>query len=145
MPLLRGTQTTPLSDGMSRPLEWLARMTDHIPDPHRHRTLFYAHYALLGRLAGAAHQTLRELMAAAASEGADLRIGMVAAVQTFGSLLNAHPHVHALATRGGWDRSGTWHGVPYVDQTAAELLFRHKVIKLLRQEGLLGEKRASLR
>ncbi len=24
------------------PLEWLARMTDHIPDPHRHRTLFHA-------------------------------------------------------------------------------------------------------
>jgi hypothetical protein len=27
------------------PLDWLARMTDHIPDPHRHRTLFYGHYA----------------------------------------------------------------------------------------------------
>jgi hypothetical protein len=27
------------------PLSWLARMTDHIPDPHRHRTLFYGHYA----------------------------------------------------------------------------------------------------
>jgi hypothetical protein len=27
------------------PLEWLARMADHIPDPGRHRTLFYAFYA----------------------------------------------------------------------------------------------------
>jgi hypothetical protein len=27
------------------PLEWLARMADHIPDPGRHRTLFYGHYA----------------------------------------------------------------------------------------------------
>ncbi len=27
------------------PLEWLARMTDHIPDSGRHRTLSYAHYA----------------------------------------------------------------------------------------------------
>lgn len=27
------------------PLEWLARMADHIPDPGKHRTLFYAHYA----------------------------------------------------------------------------------------------------
>ncbi len=26
------------------PLGWLARMADHIPDPGRHRTLFYAHY-----------------------------------------------------------------------------------------------------
>jgi hypothetical protein len=27
------------------PLEWLARMTDHIPDPGKHRTLLYGHYA----------------------------------------------------------------------------------------------------
>ena len=27
------------------PREWLARMADHIPDPRRHRTLFYAYYA----------------------------------------------------------------------------------------------------
>jgi hypothetical protein len=27
------------------PLEWLARMSDHIPDPGRHRTLFFGHYA----------------------------------------------------------------------------------------------------
>ena len=27
------------------PLEWLARMADHIPDPGKHRTLFYGHYA----------------------------------------------------------------------------------------------------
>ncbi len=27
------------------PLEWLARMADHIPDPGRHRALFYGHYA----------------------------------------------------------------------------------------------------
>jgi hypothetical protein len=108
------------------------------------RPYFMHHRQLLGRLAGAAHETLRELMAAAVAEGTDFRIGMVAAVQTFGGLLNVHPHVHAIATRGGWDRSGTWHGVAYVDQTAAELLFRHKVVKLLRQEGLLSEKRIEL-
>jgi hypothetical protein len=27
------------------PLEWLACLADHIPDPGRHRTHFYAHYA----------------------------------------------------------------------------------------------------
>jgi len=27
------------------PLQWLARMADHIPDPGKHRTLFYGHYA----------------------------------------------------------------------------------------------------
>jgi hypothetical protein len=27
------------------PLEWRARMADHIPDPGKHRTHFYAYYA----------------------------------------------------------------------------------------------------
>jgi hypothetical protein len=27
------------------PLEWLARLSDHIPDPGQHRTLFYAEYS----------------------------------------------------------------------------------------------------
>ena len=27
------------------PLEWLARMSDHIPDPGQHRTLFYGEYS----------------------------------------------------------------------------------------------------
>jgi len=26
-------------------MEWLARMADHIPDPGKHRTLFYGSYA----------------------------------------------------------------------------------------------------
>jgi hypothetical protein len=66
---------------------------------------------------------------------------MVAVVQTFGDQLNLHPHLHALVTRGGWTASGEWIGVPYVDQGAAELLFRHKVIRLLVGAGLLDEDR----
>jgi hypothetical protein len=112
--------------------------------PKMLRPYFMHHRELLGRLAGAAHETLRELMAAAVGEGAGFQIGMVAVVQTFGGLLNTHPHVHALATRGGWDRSGTWLPVPYVDESSAERLFRHKVIKLLRDAGLLSEKRIEL-
>ena len=34
--------------------------------------------------------------------------------------------------------------VPYVDRRAAELLFRHGVIALLRDEGLLGQERIEL-
>jgi hypothetical protein len=30
-----------------------------------------------------------------------------------------------------------WHPVPYVDERAAELLFRQKVVTLLSDEGLL--------
>jgi len=34
--------------------------------------------------------------------------------------------------------------VPYIDEHAAELLFRHKVIRLLQDEGLLSEERTEL-
>ena len=69
---------------------------------------------------------------------------MVAMSQTFGDQLNLHPHVHALVTRGGWTSSGEWVPVPYVGVSAAEKLFRHKVIRLLQREGLLDEDRTRL-
>jgi len=74
----------------------------------------------------------------------ELRPGMVAVVQSAGDLGNWHPHVHALACRGGWRRSWEWVPVPYIDEHAAELLFRHKVIRLLQDEGLLSEERTEL-
>jgi len=58
-----------------------------------------------------------------------------------GDQLNSHPHLHALVTRGGCTASGEWIGVPYVDRGAAELLFRHEVIRLLVGAGLLDEDR----
>ncbi|MCH7665549.1 MAG: transposase [Acidobacteria bacterium] len=61
---------------------------------------------MLGKLCHAAWETVRELIAEATS--GDVRPGMVAAVHTASSDLRWHPHVHALVSRGGWDRGGTW-------------------------------------
>ena len=102
------------------------------------------HRELLGPLCAAAWQTVRELMAVAAGEEQGFRPGMVAMSQTFGDQLNPHPHVHALVTRGGWTGSGEWVGVPYVSSSAAEQLFRHKVIRLLQRAGLLDDDRTRL-
>ena len=52
------------------------------------------HRELLGGLARAARETVREMMVAATGEES-LRPGMVAVVQTAGDLANWHPHVHA--------------------------------------------------
>jgi hypothetical protein len=65
-------------------------------------------------------------------------------VQTFGDRSNVQPHVHALGTRGGWTDSGEWVPVPYVDEGAAEELFRHKVLGLLRHRGLPSQDRIEL-
>jgi hypothetical protein len=69
---------------------------------------------------------------------------MVAVVQTAGDLGNWHPHVHALASRGGWTSDWEWVPLAYVDESAAEQLFRHKVMRLLQDEGLLSEERTEL-
>ncbi|KKK68253.1 hypothetical protein LCGC14_2945930, partial [marine sediment metagenome] len=68
----------------------------------------------------------------------------VAVVQTAGDLANWHPHVHALVSRGGWTRDWKWVPLAYVDEHAAELLYRHKVMRMLQEEGLLTEERTEL-
>ncbi len=80
----------------------------------------------------------------AATGGEDLRPGMVAVVQTAGDLANWHPHVHALVSRGGWTRNWEWVPLAYVDELTAELLYRHKVMRMLQDEGLLTEERTEL-
>ncbi|MHC4066758.1 MAG: transposase, partial [Planctomycetota bacterium] len=69
------------------------------------------------------------MCAAAGDEG--MRPGMVAVVQTAGDLANWHPHVHAIVSRGGWMQDGEWIPVAFVDEHSAELLYRHKVMRLL--------------
>jgi hypothetical protein len=84
-------------------------------------------------------------MIGAASPAADaITPGMIAVVQTFGDDLGWHPHVHALVTRGGWDRDGQWAPVPFVDGEAAALVLRHRVFRILHGEGLLSEERTRL-
>lgn len=110
--------------------------------PKMLRPYFLRHRELLGDLSRASWQTVREMMVAAAGE--EIRPGMVAVVQTFGSTINFHPHVHAIVSRGGWTKGGDWVPLPWVDAKAAELLFRHKVLSLLRNAGVIDEERIAL-
>jgi hypothetical protein len=64
--------------------------------PKMLRPYFLHHRELLGCLARAAWETVRELMVAATGEDS-LRPGMVAVVQTAGDLANWHPHTQYLA------------------------------------------------
>ncbi len=111
--------------------------------PKMLRPYFLHHWELLGGLARAAWEAVLELMRAADGEEG-MRPGMVAVVQTAGDLANLHPHVHALVSRGGWTLDGKWIPIAFVDEASAELLFRHKVIRLLQVVGLLAEERTEL-
>jgi Putative transposase len=57
---------------------------------------------------------------------------------------HVHPHVHAIASRGGWTKDGTWVPIPYVDSGAAARLFRHKVLRLLLAAGRIDAERVEL-
>jgi hypothetical protein len=111
--------------------------------PKMLRPYFLYHRELLGHLCRAAYETVKELMIAA-TEDKDIQPGMVAVIQTFSQFLLWNPHIHALATRGGWNARGQWIPVPYIDAYQAELLFRYKVFKLLKNNGLLSDERIEL-
>lgn len=112
--------------------------------PKMLRVYFLHHRELLGELSRCAYETLRELMSAAAFEEKGFRPGMVSVVQTFGEAARFYPHVHALCSRGGWNDSGQWVPVPYLDHRRAEELFRHRVLRLLKNESLLSDDRIEL-
>jgi hypothetical protein len=112
--------------------------------PKMLRPYFLHHRGLLGKLSQAAWQTVAEMVDAAAGCDESVRPGMVTVVQTARSDLAFSPHIHALASRGGWTADGRWVPVPFVDPEAAEKVFRHKVMSFLMEEGLLSEERAGL-
>jgi hypothetical protein len=111
--------------------------------PKMLRPYFLYHRELLGELARISYETVREMMAEAADEP-DARPGMVAVIQTFGSTLKWNPHIHAIVTRGVFLDDGSWHPIPFVDCHNAELLFRHKVLGLLRDRKLITPERIDL-
>jgi len=108
------------------------------------RPYFLYHRELLGSLSQAAWQTVAEMVDAAADGDEQVRPGMVSVIQTARSDLGFSPHIHALASRGGWTPDGRWVPVPFIDCEAAERIFRHKVMRFLKDEGLLSEERAKL-
>ena len=111
--------------------------------PKMLRGYFLRNRELLSDLARLAYETLQVLMAEAVDDER-ARPGVVAVPQTFGSLVNPHPHVHCLASRGVWHPNGQWTHVPYFDLKAAEKLWAHEVLRLLQQKGLLSDERIEL-
>ena len=107
------------------------------------RPYFMYHRELLGDLARLAYETIKELMIEAVGND-KARPGVVAVPQTFGNVLNPHPHTHCLASRGVWDEKGQWLPVPYIDTVVAEKLFAHKIVHLLKTKGLVSDERIEL-
>lgn len=59
-------------------------------------------------------------------------------LHTFGDYLNFHPHIHAIATDGLFDRAGVFTPLPEAKLRALRDLFRAKVFRLLVQRKRLS-------
>jgi hypothetical protein len=101
------------------------------------RTFFRRDRSLLKDLCRLANESLREWMQTALNQP-DGTPGVVLTLHTFGDYLNFHPHIHAIATDGLFDRVGAFTALPETQLRVLRDLFRAKVFRLLVQRKLLS-------
>jgi hypothetical protein len=106
--------------------------------PKRLRPYFLYRRALLGDLSRVAARTLTAFIRATTGER-NLSVGIVASIQTHGSLANWHPHLHLLVTDGGFRPDGAFVPLPLHEVVMLTEAFRRAVLRLFVRRGLLEE------
>jgi hypothetical protein len=106
--------------------------------PKRLRPFFLHDRRLLGMLARVAYRTLRGFLRSTLREP-DLVPGVVASIQTFGSLVNWHPHLHCLVTDGALRPDGTFLHLGYHEIEVLTEAFRRAVLRAFVRRELLSE------
>ena len=106
------------------------------------RAYFRYDRALLSDLSRAAYRAVALFVEKAA--GPRSRPAMVVVKHTFGEGVRFHPHLHALATAGGWDEDRAWRQLPAWDPHAIRSLFEIEVFRFLRSKDLLSRERMDM-
>ncbi len=89
-----------------------------------------------------AARTLRDYVQAALGEHRAVP-GVIASLQTFGSLAHLHPHLHVLLTDGAFRRDGSFVALPPPDPAVLEELWRRSVLAWFVRQGWLEEDEAA--
>jgi len=106
------------------------------------RAYFRYDRTLMTDLSRAGYRAVSQFVEMAVGPG--IRPAMAVVKHTFGEGVRFHPHLHALATAGGWDRSRTWRPLPAWDHGALRELFEIEVFRFLRRKELLSRERMEL-
>jgi hypothetical protein len=69
---------------------------------------------------------------------------MICAVQTFGDLINYHPHIHTVAPEGVFTDSGYFVHIPYVCRLRAVEIWQEKVFGFLVEEGRIDRETVAM-
>ena len=124
--------------------EWM-RETLLLDVPHRQvvftiprmlRIFFKYNRRLLGELCRCGLRSLTRYFQV--TTGSELMPGVIAAIQTFGARINAHPHLHFLVTEGGVDEGGVFQKVSRIDDSRLAELFGREVLGFLVSKELLS-------
>ncbi len=95
--------------------------------PKRLRPYFLHDRRLLGVLSRTAYDTLRDFLRASVGDQTSVP-GVIASVQTFGSLLNWQPHLHFLVTDGAYREDGTFLPLSFHDPSVLTEAFRRAIL-----------------
>lgn len=95
--------------------------------PKRLRPYFLHDRRLLGLLSRVAYDTLRDFLRTSLDHPTAVP-GVVASIQTFGSLLNWHPHLHLLVTDGAYRDDGSFLPLSFHDPALLTEAFRRAVL-----------------
>lgn len=117
------------------------------PIPHRQyvftipkilRVYFRRDRRLLGKLSQCTYKCLKVFFQVTLRKKRAVP-GVIVAIQTFGDLVNFHPHLHAIVSDGLFTPNGWFYVSPKIDLKKLEALFRHQVLKMLQREGKIDE------
>jgi hypothetical protein len=109
--------------------------------PKRLRAWCLHRRKLLGDIAPVAARTVATAVRTLTRED-DLSVGIVACIQTHGSLANWHPHLHMIVTDGGFRSDGTFVPWPAHDTVRLTEAFRRAVLRLFVRRGILEDNAA---
>jgi hypothetical protein len=113
--------------------------------PKMLRRYFLWNRSLYGELCRSAYAATRRFFEAVFPSLEKAVPAMVAAPQSFGSLLNFHPHCHAVTSLGVFTRDAVFHPVPDdVDFAPLEELFRDEVFTMILEREIISEERIEL-
>ncbi|MFO7980195.1 MAG: transposase [Candidatus Aminicenantes bacterium] len=69
----------------------------------------------------------------------DITPGIIAVIQSFGSRINFHPHLHFLVTEGGTDKKGQFHKISPFNDPLLCRFFTLEVFSLLLEKKLINK------
>jgi hypothetical protein len=104
--------------------------------PQMLRVFFKYNRSLLSGLCLCGKEAILKYFKAVA--GRELTPGIVAVIQSFGSKINFHQHLHFLVSEGGSDRDGRFHSVSRFNDDLLQEIFSREVFSLLLRKQLIN-------